>query len=176
MAFRSWTWTGFSATLKPKSSVLPSVRPRLMPPPASQIGEGVLVMVAAGAGLGAVAGDPLPQRRAAELAAPDHQRARRAGRAASGPAISAGHRPDPRPGTWPAGVWPGRRGGPSRNRRARTMRTPRSTSRRASRQLLANVGLARPGAVHLQRGRRLAWSCPSAPAPTFACGRPSRTG
>ena len=44
---RSWTWTRSSTALKPRSSVSPSVMPGLTPPPASHIGEGVGVVVAA---------------------------------------------------------------------------------------------------------------------------------
>ena len=78
VACRSWTWTRSSTTLKPSSSVLPMDEAGLDAAAGQPHREGVDVVVAADRLA------DLAHRRAAELAAPDHQRVVRAGRAASG--------------------------------------------------------------------------------------------
>ncbi len=55
-------------------------------------------------------------------------------------------------------------------------RTPRSASRRASRQLAANEPSAPLRAVQVEHVLRLVARCPSAPARSSASGTPSRTG
>ena len=144
-----------STALKPNSSVSPSVMPGLMPPPASHIVKRVGVVVAA-----VVAA--LHHRRAAELAAPDDQRVveqaallqvlDQRGAGLVGRRCSSSSGPSTRSPCWSQASW-----------KSCTNRTPRSTSRRASRQLLAKRRLARLGAVHLERRASAPRRGPSAP-------------
>ena len=71
VACRSLICTGFSAALKPKSSVAPKVVPPFMPAPASSTREAVRVVVAAILNLDGRA--VLYRGRPAELAAHDDQ-------------------------------------------------------------------------------------------------------
>ena len=146
-----------------------SAMPPLTPPPASHIVKPC--------GLWSRPSLALRDRRAAELAAPEHQRVLRAGRAASGrvsrPAIGLS--------TSLAFLRRGRpsgcRAGPTCRCASTSMnRTPASANRRASRHCRpkSSVGFV-VDAVELQRRLRLARAGPSASAPPPACGRPART-
>ena len=144
-----------------------------MPPPAIQMREAVRVVVAAEE-LRAVA--LLVHRRAAELAAPDDERLveqaallqvldQRGGRPVALPGTASGSAcmmSSPAPVPWMS----------QPQSKSWTKRTPCSTSRRASRQLLAKDGLARLRAVQLVDRLRLLARCPSPRAPRSACGRP----
>ncbi len=170
VACRSWTWTGSSTTWKPRSSVLPSVMPGLMPPPASHMVNACGMVVAAQAA--AERGVRLDHRRAAELAAPDDQRV------VEQPA--------------PLQVEHQRRGGPV-GLAALGLQAAGDVGvvvpalvievdepdapldQPAGEQaVVGERRLARLGAVEGQRLRRLAARGPSAPGRSTACGRPSR--
>ena len=146
VACRSWTWTWSSTALKPSSSVVAERQPRFTPPPASHIVNafGWWSRPSLPPWTIGVRPNSPPQITSVSSSSPRCFRSLTSAALAWSVLLALLLQAADQVAVVVPASW-----------KSCTNRTPRSTSRRASRQLLAKRRLARLGAVHVERLLRL---------------------